>query len=192
MSPSLFLCKCHTRETGLSWIILYSKELEKSLRIWKIPSPRTAFRNIKRVSTVSEMYVIHVTHMLRLILPHISNWVFWESPWIDWIYFILGWDKKITSRTHLLIHKLSREAFILHPLFAIFPKTIYLDITDLKGVLTKFQQALDEVILCLCQQLLDSLATFGQGDCAVPQVAQDAPKVFPTAIDQDPTWNTPC
>lgn len=60
--------------------------------------------------------------------------------------------------------------------------------SDLQGVLTELYQALDEVILGFSQKLLDSLAPFGQGEVAVPKVAQDASEVLPTAVDQDPAW----
>ncbi len=38
---------------------------------------------------------------------------------------------------------------------------IRVDVTNLQGVLTKFHKALDKVILCFSQQLLDRLTTFG-------------------------------
>lgn len=60
--------------------------------------------------------------------------------------------------------------------------------SDLQVVLTEFYEALDEVILGFSQKLLDSLAPFGQGEVAVPKVAQDASEVLPTAVDQDPAW----
>lgn len=59
-------------------------------------------------------------------------------------------------------------------------------LTDLQSVLTELYKALDDVVLCLSQQLLDSLTTFGQDDGAITQVTQDAAKVFPITIDQYP------
>lgn len=59
---------------------------------------------------------------------------------------------------------------------------------DLQAALTEFHQALDEVILGFSQQLQDTLTALGQGNCALPQVAQDAAKVLPTAVNQDPAW----
>lgn len=57
---------------------------------------------------------------------------------------------------------------------------------DLQVVLTELHQAFDEVIFGFSQKLLDSLATFGQGEVAVSKVTQDASEVFPAAVDQDP------
>lgn len=49
----------------------------------------------------------------------------------------------------------------LHTLLRIFQVTASVHATYLQAVLTKFNEALDEVILCLSQQLLDSLTPFG-------------------------------
>ena len=61
-------------------------------------------------------------------------------------------------------------------------------VTHLHAVLAGFHQSLDEVILGLSQQLQYSLTAFGQGDCALPQVAQNTAKMFPTAVYEDPAW----
>lgn len=60
--------------------------------------------------------------------------------------------------------------------------------SDLQVGLTEFDEALDEVVLGFGQKLLDSLAPFGQGEVAIPKVAQNASKVLPAAVDQDPAW----
>jgi len=58
--------------------------------------------------------------------------------------------------------------------------------TDLQTVLAQLHQVLQEVELGLSQQLQDRLVAFGQSSRALPQVAQDAAKVLPTAVNQDP------
>lgn len=60
-------------------------------------------------------------------------------------------------------------------------------VTDLQRVLTELHQTLDEEIFRLSQQLHNSLATCGKVDCTITQVGQNAAKVFPTAVDQNPT-----
>lgn len=59
---------------------------------------------------------------------------------------------------------------------------------DLQVVLTELHQALDKVIFGFSQKLLDSLATFGQGEVAISKVTQDASEVFPAAVNQDPAY----
>lgn len=56
----------------------------------------------------------------------------------------------------------------------------------LQGCLALFHQALDQVVLGFCQQLLDLPAALGQGDCPVTQVVEYRTKVLPTAVNQDP------
>lgn len=50
------------------------------------------------------------------------------------------------------------------------------------------RQALDQVVLCFRQQLLRLPASLWQRDGSIPKVVQDGPKVFPTAVNQDPAY----
>lgn len=56
----------------------------------------------------------------------------------------------------------------------------------LEGCLALFHQALHQVVLGLCQHLLDLPTALGQGDGAITQVVEYGPKVLPAAVDEDP------
>ena len=56
----------------------------------------------------------------------------------------------------------------------------------LQGCLALFHQALDQVVLGFCKQLLDLPAALGQGDCPVPKVVEYRTEVLPAAVNEDP------
>lgn len=57
---------------------------------------------------------------------------------------------------------------------------------DLQGALAELHQPLDEVVLGFSHELTDPLPGLGQGHAGISQKAQDASKVLPTAVNQDP------
>lgn len=56
----------------------------------------------------------------------------------------------------------------------------------LQGCLALLHQALDQVVLGFCEQLLDLPTALGQGDRPVPQVVEYRTEVLPAAVDEDP------
>lgn len=59
----------------------------------------------------------------------------------------------------------------------------------LQGSCTFISEALDKVVLGLSEKLLCFPSTVRQRHCSVSQVVKDCSKVFPTAINQNPTCN---
>jgi len=57
----------------------------------------------------------------------------------------------------------------------------------LQGSGAFISEALDEIILGLSEQLLGFPPAVWEWHCSVSKVVEDCPKMFATAIDQDPT-----
>lgn len=57
--------------------------------------------------------------------------------------------------------------------------------TYLQGCLALFHQALDQVVLGFCQQLLDLPAALRQGDRPITKVVEYGTKVLPTPVNED-------